>query len=700
MHEASANASAAQPATKHLPLSQLNAASGRSGGTWDVAVYCPFADKYEYKWQNKPRQGVNFVCTLVCADDPSQYCQAHFKKTTANASKHAQTMETFKNGQRFVMSRVGFVSDAKAAYVSAPLKDVVDLSKTTMDRLLQMPDSAVQPVPKPTVAGSSDLGTNQFFDVTARVHEVGEIRAHENNRSSFLVNIVDGSLDKDVAKIKVMPLRIYCDTVATHSPCSAAQTPWISVATGGCDQLKKFLEEQVQNNTAVSFYCISGAQDDQGKYAFRTTKSTFLATATGPKAEKLNTDSVLHSLRAEDTVSFELQAARAARDWSQEQGKETSCKLLASFARTATGIAELDSGETIWQLNWVVPTEPSQAQNLKGNDGTRLWFPLAIRDISGPIVLYITEQAALKLTGVVDAAEFDQLHADNRLRFPVLASVKVWRKPSKASAEQPASTQCSTDQSAHDNAFDCYIVDAAPQNKEEAPSVPSTRLLPMLGNSVDNVLPARLDMVRKSEHYAMAVQYITQEVPAELIKIASKTAAGVSMSRPCARGLALVLSTKRSEPFDAGGGGHKLVTKDVVDYLSAGSNATQKKYTLTSFCTLQTVTDFKLDPPPRGKNQAALITFTGVLNTDADSAEQPVTSLLVDNVQQLQPEEAEALMPVLNKMIYFAALAGQVSRKRDNEPWTADESPAKALTCRVLGRSPTGPALPDYMPEP
>ena len=147
---------------------------------------------------------------------------------------------------------------------------------------------------------------------------------------------------------------------------------------------------------------------------------------------------------------------------------------------------------------------------------------------------------------------------------------------------------------------------------------------------------------------------------------------------------------------DAGAGGHKLVTDEVVDFLSTDAVACQKKYRLTSFCTLDTVTDFKLDPPARAKNQAALISVTGVIDDEADSAEQPVKSLLVDNVQQLTPDEAEKLKNRLSKMRYFAALAGQVSRKREHEPWSPEENPGKALTCRTLGRSPTGPTLPDY----
>ena len=135
---------------------------------------------------------------------------------------------------------------------------------------------------------------------------------------------------------------------------------------------------------------------------------------------------------------------------------------------------------------------------------------------------------------------------------------------------------------------------------------------------------------------------------------------------------------------------------DVVDFLRADKDNAQKNYSLTSFCTLDTVTDFKLDRPGRLKNQAALISVTGVIDAETDSAEQLVKNLLDENVQLVTPEQAEALTPILNKMFYLAAFAGQVSRKREHEAWSPEENPAKASTCRILGRSPTGPPLPDY----
>ena len=117
---------------------------------------------------------------------------------------------------------------------------------------------------------------------------------------------------------------------------------------------------------------------------------------------------------------------------------------------------------------------------------------------------------------------------------------------------------------------------------------------------------------------------------------------------------------------------------------------------------MENLTDFKLDPPKNKTSQAALISITSVLETDASGAERPGNfSLLVDSVQLLSADEADQMKPVLRKMIYLATLAAQMSsRKRPQGPWSAEENPAKAASmCRVLGRSPTGPALPEYYPS-
>ena len=62
----------------------------------------------------------------------------------------------------------------------------------------------------------------------------------------------------------------------------------------------------------------------------------------------------------------------------------------------------------------------------------------------------------------------------------------------------------------------------------EAPSIRPTMLLPMPSAAVNSFLPATLEMVRKPKNYAIAAQYMTKQVPAELSKAASNTLAGVA----------------------------------------------------------------------------------------------------------------------------------------------------------------------------
>ena len=110
--------------------------------------------------------------------------------------------------------------------------------------------------------------------------------------------------------------------------------------------------------------------------------------------------------------------------------------IVVNVCQERHWLPELDGGASIWQLNWVQVNEPSQGQTIKNQYNT-LWIQLTFRDDTGTIMLYITESAVVKLANCVDAAEFEQLHAEGRLRMPFFGSIKVYRRPSKPSAVQP-----------------------------------------------------------------------------------------------------------------------------------------------------------------------------------------------------------------------------------------------------------------------
>ena len=169
-----------------------------------------------------------------------------------------------------------------------------------------------------------------------------------------------------------------------------------------------------------------------------------------------------------------------------------------------------DVEETVWQLTWAHAEEPPAGSNIRTNDGKRLWFPVTVRDSTGKLTLYIQESAALKLSGMVDAEQFEAAFAGGTLWFPQMASVKILRRV-KPSAAQPGDQQ--------QRQLDVRIVDAAFQTLGESPTEDSARLLRFLKSdisSTDTVLPAALHMLRKSSHYTLAVESIVPTIPESL----------------------------------------------------------------------------------------------------------------------------------------------------------------------------------------
>ena len=132
------------------------------------------------------------------------------------------------------------------------------------------------PAPTATIAGSAGFAGKQFFDVTAFIHDVQDVRRHANNKSSFVVQIYDGSHDPDTKTVKVMPLTIYFDDTLGSSGANSAGQP----VSG--ESMKTLAEEHLHSKRAMSFFCISGAPDDTGNFSFRNTKHTFITSAVQP----------------------------------------------------------------------------------------------------------------------------------------------------------------------------------------------------------------------------------------------------------------------------------------------------------------------------------------------------------------------------------------------------------------------------------
>ena len=693
-------ASAAQPAAQSpaaadgtappgtLPLCELNKRSGPIG-TWFVVVQQANVDSYEYAFAGQQRTGKVFSCVLVSPGARSEYCMGQLRWTKANDSKFVAAQKKFCNGFAFMMTKVSIIPDAKKQYIHAPLQTVVNLGDRTFSPVLNSKDTNLcYPEPPATIADCEHVTNQQFFDVTALVKTVSTPRPVKDNRVVFDIEIIDGS--KSGECVRTMPLTVFTQRAPLHPLGEPPMWVFLNAACNAvCAQ-------------AVSFFQIKGAQDENGKFSFTTTKNSIIvpAATTGKGLRLAAEAATLLCLR--DTSSFAIRKVEewVSRDFSQEHATETMCALFAPLATTKlTGDDALDAAEeTLWQMNWVRVEEPAAGSNIRTNDGKRIWFPVTVRDCTGTLTLYIQENAALKLSGIKDADQFEDAFKAGKVWFPQMASVKIVRRVKPASAAQPASQLTQNTDKHSSGQVDVLIVDAACQNLAESPTEASARLLPLLNAdnpTSDVVLPAALHMLRKSAHYTLAVESIVPDIPESLKASFVDVPSATTIFRPCSQVLALVESSEASKLQEAGGGGYKIITDNVKDLLHDSPDAPPVQ--LSSFCLLDNLQDFKLDPPrtSANKKQAALVLISSVLQMS--SAGQPV-SFMVDSVQLLQPAEVDAVKNCLKRLLFLTSLAGHMaSRKRSaSMPATFEESPSKAAKCRSLGRHPTAAPVPQY----
>jgi hypothetical protein len=387
------------------------------------------------------------------------------------------------------------------------------------------------------------------------------------------------------------------------------------------------------------------------------------------------------------------QKAFGHRDYSLEKGTETTVQLFLTLPRFKSGIPNLDEEEHLWQINWARIHEPAAGQSIHTTDGKRIWFPVTFRDSTNHHTLWIQESAALHLASVSSAQEFQKMHAAGKLWFPPICSLKITRK---RSAAQPASDTSSQPESAND--YDAIIVEAGEQDMKQAPTSESLPLLNMLAARMDAVevfLPAALHMIRKSPHYSMCVHYDRQELlpqnSQDLLPGAQQTK---QLIRPCTQIFSLIEATTGGEIQPLGDQGYKLVTKGVKDTLGSAEQPAQ--YTVTAFCTLENLQNFKLDPPRAAKTQHAIIIISDII---PGAAPHDPPNFIVDSITLLHRDDITKVKQTMQKLLYYVAAGSEVNARKHKRDWDDHFSPAKAQKCRALSAHPTGEGLPDYKYE-
>ena len=557
--------------------------------------------------------------------------------------------ERFTENKCFRMSAVHFQSNAAQEYIHTPIKIVVDLGNTKLDPLLSRAEGQIiQAQPALTLSEINELQQSQRFDVIALVEQVSDsVPTQLPGRVRRQIQIIDQSAPD--SKVQETKFAFFCD--AEPSQKDRATINILQQASGTTEPL--------------SFFGLSGKKVDQG-FAIENSKDFFVMKAIGARASKLTgIAEQLHATPTQERVVLET-AIGSGRNYKDELGMESFCKMLHSMTNK-TNISSIDEGPTLWQLNWVEVVWPECSESdLCTKDG-RIFFLTDIRDISGmgPRVR-VNQESALDLARVSTKEEFLAQHAAGKQTFPVMATVKIVRETVKqkdAGGDGPHSAQELREY------INFTVVHALDQPLHERPTQATLTLLPLMPHVEHDsacMLPSALRMVKPCAHYAFQV------------------GAPTGCMIPCQKIISLVKSTKNSSTQSLNNG-FKVVTSDIEDMLGDdlkdSPSTPTPKFVLSSTCTLDNLTAYKLDAP-RGGTQHALVTITNKIDD----------VFVVDQVQLLSPEQAAQAKASLSQLLHLAIEMNQKDFKR-NAPWDDTMSPVQAKRCRVLGRSPTAPPI-------
>ena len=605
-----------------LQLKELNQRSAKLG-TWDVTVCFPRLETWTVP--KTGNEGSAFRCLLVSHLDEGAYIAAEIPMRGSNKAPLTKAMEKYVHGLSFRISNVKLLSHARQEYLHTPLKLVVELDKTQADPLLASAAiNGIEPKPSMPLSSIKQLVQNQRFDITALVKSVDDpIDVGGGRQVSNIVLIDEADADGKIPQLKM--------GLFYGVPPSKSDRAMIDI-----------LRDAVKDSEAISFFALQGKKKDGG-YSVNNSKDFFLAKAKGDKSDRLSDAAAeLNEAPAEKCQTFQREGSGTGKKYDEEQGKEIFCKLLAALSKK-TNIEEIDGETTVWQMNWVEVAWPTGEQ-LCTKDGARLFFRTILRDGTGQVEAWMNEASALQLSNQTNKEGFVLVHSQGKQFFPLAAAVKVIRTVKQ---EKDLSIVHLT------------IVNAVEQPLTEAPTQSALALLPLLDYSdsdTSSIVVAPLQMVSESQQYAFEVTMQTEPKIATL----------------CQKVLSLVRSTKATKTIKVGEG-FKLTTTDVEDVLSE----TEKKFTLTSICTLDNLPQYRLDPTRRGV-QYALVSVTSMMQD----------TFIVDQVQLLSEEEGNAATVSLKQLILLTRQMYAPDRKRGGE-WNAEFSPASAKKCRFLGRSPT-----------
>ena len=473
-------------------LAELNQRSAALG-QWDVGIFRPaiYEWKYTTKSTQQPKIGKAFRCILVSVLDPSQYVSAHVQMRSNNETPLQEAKAKFIAGLKFRISKVALDNSTKQEFLHTPLKQKIDLAKTKVERLMQEKDGAtVQPSPSMCIKDCILLQQSQRFDVTALVDSLSEVRSVSDTREVVKVTLIDDSGDD--SKPAQLTFAFFMNL-----PLTREDTATMNILR----EAKASKTKQV-----FSFFALQGRKTDKGfSFEADSKRDFFLMEAVDDRANRLTQVAETSQAIPQEKRDILQQSSFGSRDYENEPGVQTLCKLLCDLAAT-TDVHKLNEKRTLWQANWVEVGWP-EGDTLLKKDGSQLWFQTTLRDGSGQVAnVWMNEKSALNLSQFQDKEDFLQSFEEGNQLFPIMSAVKVIREVKSPKDAGDVSQLADAKQAKQ--FVSLVVVHAADQPWTEAPSKAVLEMIPMIRDLKDDtsaILPASLHMVETSPHYAFTI---------------------------------------------------------------------------------------------------------------------------------------------------------------------------------------------------
>ena len=637
-------------------------------GTWLLRVIRSIVVEYTYTWQGKERNGKKFECILL-SEDSSSYCMGVIKRT-GNGSAAEQIFKSsvmkFQENSIWNMSRVTLAAD-KPQFISSPIKHVIDLAKTKVSPVLQSTSFPKVPTPPENLATVVRLPRQQKVDFLAIVQSVENKRTvttSRGERSIVDVTLLDGSC-LDNGKMAAI-------TTAMFFPTTDA----------GKDALTKF---QAQDQP-IAFFGVLCSPDHGKVNVTLGPDSSWLPCTSGPKAEQLM-ELIKKDPKDHDTEEIAKQSTwvpQEARSFKSETAVLSCCAIVQGILNQTDSVTE-----TLFQLNNVRICEPGCGENIKTNDGNRLFLPVRLLDFTGALNIRMREQAALQLSGYSAASELETACREACLRFPLLSSVRVLVRPKSTGASEHAVTSQtgprSIGASEHADASQmdavdtqAILVEATSQlwDAQHAPNASSNNLcsfLPHLPAPSSRMVVARMRDISIAPHSGMLVKMQDgTDLVADFVLV--------------------LLGAKDRSGGQQLGSGYRVITKNVMDcdIYDDGSDIQMTGHCV-SICTMDNLVHYKMAPPKPGGIQYVLALVSGFVPASGPTAE----SIMIDMVESISADDVDDHKMILRKLRALAANTAFSATPTKRTTWSPSRSPFDAKKVRTLAKHPTDASLPD-----